>query len=103
MALLIGLTEELIFRGYFYGRFQIWLGPVWAIMISASLHTGYKVALFATSPSVNLVFLGSLTLIAGLLLGWTRKSSGSLWPCVMFHVAFDFWVYGDKATPWWVW
>ncbi|HSH08931.1 MAG TPA: CPBP family intramembrane glutamic endopeptidase [Oceanipulchritudo sp.] len=103
MAALIGLTEELVFRGYFYGRWMAWSGWGVAVVMAAVLHTAYKVALLASSGTANLVFLGSVTLIAGLVLGLGRKVSGSIWPCVVFHVAFDICVYGDRPTPWWIW
>jgi membrane protease YdiL (CAAX protease family) len=103
MAGLIGLTEELLFRGYFMGRFAQWLGPVVGVFLAAVLHTTYKVAIFIPTSSVDLVFLESLTLVVGLLLGWVRHASHSVWPCALFHIVFDLWVYGDRLTPWWVW
>jgi len=103
MAALIGLTEELVFRGYFYGRSMAWSGWGAAIFLSTILHTVYKVALLASSGMPNLVFLGTVTFIAGLFLGLGRKTSGSIWPCVVLHVAFDMWIYGDESAPWWVW
>ncbi len=104
MAVMVGLTEEIVFRGYFLGRFLEWQPPLTAIALSALLHTAYKIALFiSTSPADELLFLGSLTFGAGLLLGYWRKASASIWPCVVFHSLFDLWVYGDRATPWWVW
>ena len=104
IAVMVGLTEELLFRGYFFGHLHQWQGATTAIMTSALLHTAYKVALFISSTQTDeLLFLGSLTFCAGLLLGHWRKASGSIWPCIFFHALFDLWVYGDRTTPWWVW
>jgi membrane protease YdiL (CAAX protease family) len=103
IAASIGLSEELAFRGYILGRFQSWLGWMPAILLSACAHSGYKVALFFGTSSVNLLYLGSLTFAAGILLGCLRHWSQALWPCIAFHVMFDVWVYGDASTPWWIW
>ena len=101
-AISIGATEELVFRGYFYGVYRsraTWV----AISFSALAHTAYKTAIFLPFPSVTLWNLSLLTFLAGLFLGWMRSASGSLWPCLFFHAVFDLWVYGDQLTPWWVW
>jgi membrane protease YdiL (CAAX protease family) len=104
MAVMIGITEELLFRGYFLGRLLSWQHPAIGITISALLHAAYKVAIFVSpSPADDLLVLGTVTFSAGLLLGYWRKASGSIWPCIVFHALFDLWVYGDRATPWWVW
>jgi membrane protease YdiL (CAAX protease family) len=100
-ALLIGLTEELIFRGYIFGAFS--RAPALAIGLSAAAHTLYKTALFWSDPGFSLWQLSLLTLLFGLLLGLMRWDSRSLWPCILFHAVFDVWVYGDGAAPWWVW
>lgn len=104
MAVLVGVTEELLFRGYFFGRLSRWQSATAAIVVSALLHTSYKVAIFIPNNQVgDLFFLGSVTFCAGLILGYWRKASASIWPCIVFHALFDLWVYGDRSTPWWVW
>lgn len=104
MAVMVGITEEILFRGYFFGQLHSGQGAATAITISALFHAAYKVAIFIPSARLDdLLFLGSLTFSVGVLLGYWRKASGSIWPCVVFHALFDLWVYGDRSTPWWVW
>ena len=104
ISMSIGITEELIFRGYFLGRLAQWWNPLPAVTISAILHSAYKTAIFIpSSPANDLMFLGGITFAFGVLLGHWRIKSNSLWPCILFHALFDLWVYGDRTTPWWVW
>jgi len=108
VAIGIGLTEELCFRGYAYQRVESASGSVLlAVALSAFLHAGYKSILFISpyaQGQVNIALLFWPTLIAGFLLGWLRSSSRSVWPAAIAHALFDMIVYGDAATaPWWVW
>lgn len=103
-AVLVGLTEEILFRGFFFGRLLQGKNATAAIAISALLHTAYKVAIFIPADRTgDLLFLGGVTFCAGLVLGYWRKAADSILPCIVFHVLFDFWVYADRLTPWWVW
>ncbi len=107
VAALIGSMEELVYRGYVQGRLKA-LGAVAAPLLAAALHTAYKVSLFAFPPHpddrVDLMALAALTFVFGALAGLLRERSGTVWPCLAVHVAFDLLVYGDGATvPWWVW
>lgn len=107
VAALIGSMEELVYRGYVQGRLRT-LGAVAAPLFASSLHTAYKVSLFAFPPHrdgrVDLMALAALTFVFGALSGLLRERSGTVWPCLAVHAAFDLLVYGDGATvPWWVW
>lgn len=104
VSMSIGITEELIFRGYFLGRLAVWCRPAAAIVLSSIFHSTYKTAIFiSAAPLDELALLGGITFAFGLLLGLWRTKSNSLWPCILFHGLFDLWVYGDRTTPWWVW
>lgn len=103
VAACIGFSEEVAFRGFILGRLQSSLGWIPAILLSAIAHSAYKVALFINMPAIGPVYLGAFTLAAGILLGYLRQLSRSIWPCVAFHVLFDILVYGDVSTPWWIW
>src|SRR6185295_18817078 len=100
-------TEELIYRGWLFGRLQRFGAP--AALIGAALaHAGYKTALFAwplvASPAVDFASVAMLTTAGGVVLGALRASSRSLWPAIAAHAAFDFVVYGAVShAPWWVW
>lgn len=103
MAVTIGVTEEILFRGYFLGHLLTWKKSA-AVPGAALLHSAYKVTLFAHSARAgDLITLGVLTFAVGLLAGYWRKVLFSIWPCVALHALFDLWVYGDRTTPWWVW
>lgn len=103
MAVTIGVTEEILFRGYFLGQFLIWKKN-FAVPAAALLHSAYKIAIFVHSACEgDLITLGALTFAVGLLVGYWRKVLCSIWPCVALHAVFDLWVYGDRTTPWWVW
>jgi membrane protease YdiL (CAAX protease family) len=106
VAVSIGFIEELVFRGYIQGAAGYW-DPKWAILISAVAHAGYKACLFVlpeqtiyNTPLELFLYTG----IAGILFGYSRYLSGSLWPCIAAHCIFDFWVYMEQpSAPWWVW
>ncbi len=101
VAVAIGFTEELIYRGYFYGSFRS--RPVVGIFIAAIAHAGYKTSLFYSFQEIDVLRLGLLTFLIGLFIGYLRMGSRSVLPCLLFHMVFDLWVYGDKFTPWWIW
>ena len=103
MAMLIGISEELVFRGYFMGGL-LQRGFPMAASVAALLHTAYKLPIFIPfADACSLPLLAVLTFGVGALVGWSRKMLGSIWPCVILHALFDLWVYGDRTAPWWVW
>jgi len=106
VAVLIGGTEELVYRGYIQGRVRRW-GWLGAMALAALCHAAYKVAVFALPPGeveVNFRFLVGATFLGGLAFGVLRELSGSVLPPLAAHTVFDIVVYGDQAqAPWWVW
>jgi membrane protease YdiL (CAAX protease family) len=106
ISILIGATEELIFRGVVQGEAGRW-NMNGAIYLSAFAFAGYKSLLFVL-PSAenqsNILILFILTFLAGIVLGYARKNSGSILPCLVAHGIFDILVYMETANPpWWVW
>lgn len=106
VACLIGATEELIYRGWLFGRVRA-LGWPAAVVIAAVAHGAYKTALFAWPAVPVAVDLGGIalwTVAGGIVLGLLRVCSGSVVPAIVAHAAFDFVVYRAVAhAPWWVW
>lgn len=106
LSVLIGATEELIFRGVVQGEAGRW-NTTGAVYLSALAFAGYKALLFilpAAENETNVFNLFTFTFLAGILLGYARKNSGSLWPCLIAHGIFDLLVYMETAKPpWWVW
>lgn len=106
IAILIGCCEEIIFRGFVQGEANRW-NKEGAIVLGSLSHAGYKSLLFilpAQLIDMSTLHLFVLTFLAGLALGYTRYQSGSLWPSLLAHGLFDFWVYAElSSAPWWVW
>ena len=110
-AVIVGLTEEILWRGWIQGT----LTPAWgtypAVFAAAISHTLYKTALFVFPPSGmighqpnDLALVAVLTFGFGLGLGFLRVRQGSVAGPVVFHMVFDLFVYGERSVaPWWVW
>ena len=106
VAVLIGSTEELVYRGCIQGVMRPWGGNL-PIQFAACAHAAYKTALFAmprAGEPVNYLFLFLATYVVGCVLGGLRHLSKSLLPAIALHAVFDIIVYGDRLqAPWWVW
>jgi membrane protease YdiL (CAAX protease family) len=106
VAVLIGFVEEVVFRGFVQGGAQQW-NQTGAIVLASLSHAGYKALLFVF-PLQHLnnsaLELFGYTFLAGLVLGYSRHITGSLWPAILAHCFFDFWLYMEQSSaPWWVW
>jgi len=106
VAVLIGFVEEVVFRGFVQGGAQQW-NQKGAIVLASVSHAGYKALLFVF-PLQHLnnsaLELFGYTFFAGLVLGYSRYITGSLWPAILAHCFFDFWLYMEQSSaPWWVW
>jgi membrane protease YdiL (CAAX protease family) len=103
---LVGMTEELVFRGYLQGRSQA-AGPVAAVFIAAFGHTLYKFLVLKSmtvSIAVDFPRLVLFTFIFGLVVGIFRQLSRSVFPALAAHALFDILIYGDfSEMPVWVW
>ncbi len=106
VASLIGITEELIFRGFVQTKIYP-TGRFPAIVVASIGHTFYKYLVISTLPDdlqVNYPGLILLTFIVGMVFGFLRDRSGSILPPAFAHAAFDILVYGAVASaPVWVW
>ncbi|WP_199100864.1 CPBP family intramembrane glutamic endopeptidase [Dyella sp. ASV21] len=74
------LVEELLFRGVLLSAVARYVGSGWSVLITA--------ALFAVVHLPDLAFLWYALpnlAVLGLLLGWLRVQSGSIWPAVLAH------------------
>jgi len=108
LACLIGITEELVYRGWMLERLSP-LGWPAAVVFTALAHGAYKTALFAWPPGsegavINLAGIALWTVGGGLVLGLLRVAARSVLPAVLAHAVFDAVVYSAfAAPPWWVW
>ena len=78
------VTEEIGFRGFLFLPIERVQGPIAAILITslifASLHGGQ----YGWSWQILL-----LLLVAGLAFGFVRWKTGSLWPPIVMHIAYN--------------
>jgi len=106
MAPLIGITEELVFRGFVQSR-SASSGPLASVIITASGHTLYKYLVIMTVPVdlyTDIPSLVLLTFLAGVVFGIMREASRSVIPPALAHALFDIIVYGGASlAPVWIW
>jgi len=102
----IGISEELIFRGFLQGKatkINIYFG----LLFASFAHAVYKFLLFIypNEPyDYNVWYLLGVTFLAGLLAGFARQKTKSIYPAIVGHALFDVVVYGElTGAPWWVW
>ena len=82
---LIGITEEIIFRGYMQGRLRV-IGVVGCVSIPAAAHSVYKFLVLLSVNDlveVNYPYLILLTFGFGVIVGLMRAGSGSLVACIV--------------------
>ena len=106
IAPLIGISEELLFRGYIQGRIRE-SSRIISIVVAAAGHTIYKYIVLKTLSvpvEIELLFLVKWTLIGGLIFGILRDQANSVFPPCLAHGCFDILVYGGfDSAPVWVW
>lgn len=76
LALLSGFGEELVFRGALWPHLGLW-------------GTSALFAVCHWAPIRSLRSYPLFVFCAGLLLGWLRERSGSLWPPILLHVVVN--------------
>ncbi|HUT77661.1 MAG TPA: type II CAAX endopeptidase family protein [Polyangia bacterium] len=79
MAIVAPLAEEALFRGLVWQGYVRRYGPRNAVLYSALM--------FAVWHLNPLQMPGAF--VAGLVLGWLRHRTGSIWPCVWLHALFN--------------
>jgi len=77
VGVLAPLVEELVFRGLLYGYVEGRFGAIAALIVSS---------LAFAAAHVEPIHV-ALVLPIGVLLGWTRLHTGSLWPAIAAHIA----------------
>jgi uncharacterized protein len=88
-CLIVGIAEELIFRGFIFNTIEKSLGTTYALVITSILFGGAH--LLNPVPFNELIF-GCLALVfeAGLLLNAAYLLNRRLWLPIGFHCAWDF-------------
>ena len=106
IAALIGIFEEIVFRGFIQGRLKE-VNIIFSIFFGSFSHTVYKCCLFLSPVmlgKIDIFFLAFWTFSCGLLFGVLKQYSRSTIPPAIAHALFDILVYGQcLSAPWWVW
>jgi len=103
---LIGIAEELVFRGFIQGRIHPF-GKIISVIFAAAGHSIYKYLVFISLPfsiGIDFPLLITLTFFVGIIFGSFREASNNVIPPSIAHAGFDIVVYGGYMTsPVWVW
>jgi uncharacterized protein len=83
------IVEELIFRGYIYGKLEQ-LKKYSPVIITSALFALHHLQYFNYRPTPFALFQIGYTFILGLLLGDVRKRSGSVYLSILLHVIINF-------------
>jgi membrane protease YdiL (CAAX protease family) len=106
IAGIIGIAEELVFRGFIQGFIKQLDIPA-SVLFGTLSHTGYKCCLFlspAITSGIDIGYLAFWTFTAGIMLGILRQISNSIIPSLTAHALFDILAYAEfTSAPWWVW
>ncbi len=89
LVLVAPWTEELIFRGFVLNGFLKRYKPRNAVILSA---LGFSILHLNPYQLIG-------TFVLGVLLGWVRLKTGSLWPCIFLHAVFNGFVFFVLMLP----
>ncbi len=84
------MIEELAFRGIIFGALRRVLEPMEAVLVSALMFMILHLAI-ASFPHLFAI---------GLLLGWLRMHTGSMYPGMLLHFLHNFLVVLSERGPW---
>lgn len=91
--LVVGITEEFVFRGYFLNALLQRTTLTKANTIQAIAFAAMHIPRYLTTipPMSPLVWLSNLVSVAllGALFGWLYAKSHSLWPGIIVHMTWD--------------
>jgi membrane protease YdiL (CAAX protease family) len=91
-TLLVGITEESIFRGYIQANFQRGSSQMRAVLLTGLLFAFLHIPSYIISGNyLGLFGLLSIFLI-GLILGYTRVYTGNIWGVILAHATWDFYM-----------
>jgi membrane protease YdiL (CAAX protease family) len=82
IALVTPISEELLFRGLIQPKLEQVLRPVEALVVQAVLFSAAHL-----SPVILATHF-----VMGLAFGWVRRRTGSLFPSMVLHGAWNAWV-----------
>jgi membrane protease YdiL (CAAX protease family) len=81
VSLTAGICEEILFRGFLLWYFAIWMGPIWAAVVSSAVFGfGHIYLSLAHVPR---------TALFGLVAAFLVLATGSLWAAIIIHAMAD--------------
>lgn len=91
--LVVGITEEFVFRGYFMNALLKKTSFGWANTLQALAFMSMHIPRYLTTvPAMSLgLWLNNLVSVAilGAIFGWLYAKSRSLWPGIIVHMTWD--------------
>jgi uncharacterized protein len=85
MAIISGVTEEILLRGIIFRLFEQWLGSIAALIFSAALFG----VLHLGNPNASWLAAFAIALEAGVLLGAIYMLTRRLWAAIGLHMAWN--------------
>jgi membrane protease YdiL (CAAX protease family) len=90
IALVTPVLEELLFRGLIQPKLERIVSPTEALIVQAALFSALHL-----SPVILITHFGM-----GLAFGWLRRGTGSVFPGMVLHAAWNGWVlWSSLASP----
>ncbi|GHP13370.1 hypothetical protein YK48G_07950 [Lentilactobacillus fungorum] len=91
VALIAGVTEEFIFRGYFMNRLLHRYAFMTANIIQALLFLGIHLPIYFVDHLSMMGWLNNVLTVLplGLIFGWVFYRSKNLWPSTILHCVWD--------------
>jgi membrane protease YdiL (CAAX protease family) len=93
VVLLVGLIEEIPFRGLIFQQMQVWWGFWKASLFSSFLFVTIHLPLWIVNGQTSVAVMVSQSIsvfVLGLLFSYLFKRSHSLWSCILMHSIYDF-------------
>ncbi|OMC82259.1 hypothetical protein BK128_20625 [Viridibacillus sp. FSL H7-0596] len=90
--LLVGITEEIVFRGFLLRKlmdsFKFWIANTITSLLFVSIH--FPIWFYKGLFEFPYIFTASLTaFILGIIFGYVYKKSGSLWSVIVIHSLYN--------------
>lgn len=99
VPLLVGLTEEIMFRGILLRAALARLPVFQAMLLSASLFSlMHCVNVFTGQPALATSQHAAFAFLVGVFLAPIALKLGNLWPLIIWHAAWDFMVYSSQMV-----
>lgn len=87
VSVVVPLSEEVLFRGFFYNMLKGFL-PIRLSMVLSALC--FSLFHFDMAQGITNIELISVIFLLGLVLAWLYERGNSLWPSVGLHATFNF-------------